>query len=414
MRLSKQMGRIAWLTAASLSLLSGNGAVCQQDSHYYLEHFRSAERPEAFNLEWAECEAKLGNDEGAMSAYERVLMINPDNEQAARALAKLYRKYRMDREAGMLNETLGIRRSMPVKQKTVSMPPQDSRPLVATHFTATLAAGYDDNLNFGIHTVDLGTLTENLRSFFHAFDLSGSYVNELSGEGGFSFRSNFGLYWQDNHSAPTYNMLYGSLDMGLGYETSRFLLYAPLVYRRMGYFNTDLYQQYGIAPRLTLKLRTALLMEIGAEYLKRRYLDNAYTSGDDTLKGVSVGLTRFFGKHSLYLRGAYGRYDADRATPALFTNHQYYQLQLGINYALRRIGTLGLQYRYTHNTYEEGIGTGTRKRKDDLNQVTLSLIRSIAKDLQIVASYTWAHNSSNYPSTSYTKRTATFGLRYVY
>ncbi|MEA3491031.1 MAG: surface lipoprotein assembly modifier [Campylobacterota bacterium] len=410
----KQISKIAPLLLIPFSLLSANETVCRDDASYFQKHFVETKNPESFNLQWAECEEKLGNKEGAMSAYERVLMYNPNNTKATIALAKLYQKNNMEYESKELMHTVDHSRLTPQQRQIVSTLVDKKRSLVSTRFSATLSFGHDDNLNFGIYR-EASTEEGDIGSAFHSFNFSGNYVHELEDTGGYSFQSNLNLYWQDNYSAHYYDTLYGSIDAGLGYSTSNISLYLPIVYRRMNYLDLDLYEQYGIAPSLTSSLGDGLLFNVELKYLERRYIDTLYKNADDTLSSISLGLYKFYGENYIYAQAIYNSFDAKSADPTPFTEYDYLQLFIGASYEIEGLAIAGITYQYGHRTFgSEVILEENIDREDDFNYINLSLQRELTKELKILANYTYAKNESNYESASYNKQTISIGLQYNY
>lgn len=404
----KNISKIAPFFLISLSLSGANEMVCKEDASYFQKHFVEAKDPEQFNLQWAECEEKLGNKEEAMSAYERVLIYNPNNSKAAIALAGIYQKNHMEYESKDLIHTVDNSRLTPQQRQIVSELLYKEKSLVSTRLSAMLNFGYDDNLNFGIYTKNADSTLGDISSAFQSFNFSGNYVHELKEVGGFSFQSNLNVYWQDNYSAHYYDTLYSSIDAGLGYGTSDISFYFPIVYRRMKYLDHDLYEQYGIAPRLTNSLGGGLLLNIELKYLERKYIDMLYKNADDTLSDISIGLYQFYGENYIYALAKYNSFNAKSSTPMPFTDYDYFQLFAGASYAIEGFAIAGINYQYGHGTFDD------LDRKDDFNQINLSLQKELTSQFSLVANYTYTNNNSNYEPASYNKQTATIGLQYNY
>jgi len=403
------------LALLPLNAAQGEETACTKPVSYFQSHFATAKNPERFNLEWAACEKEAGNEEGAMSAYERVLIYNPNNLEAIGALAKYYSTNHMDYASRELQETIDNSRLTPQQRQIVTTLLEGEPSLVTTRVSASLSVGYDSNLNFGIPTPLTNNLSEELDSAFHTFSFQGNYVNELEESGGFSFQSNLNLYWQSNYSAHYYDTLYGEIDAGVGYTASNMLLYLPLVYRRMHYLEKDLYEQFGIAPRLTASFGKGLLLNIDLKYLERHYIEERYRDADDRLTNIAAGLYQFYGENYLYAQLKFNRFDARHATSLPFTEYDYFQLFVGGSYEIEDFAIAGIDYQYGHGSYDDAVSdTDPTLRKDDFSQVHLSLQRDLTENLKVIAHYTYAHNSSNEATSSYDKQTASVGLQYHY
>jgi len=412
MKGKKEIGRIVLLACLSYSLSSAGEIECKENTEYFLAHFATTKNPEKFNLQWAKCEEKLGNEEGAMSAYERVLMANPNNSEALVALAKYYQENHMTYESKELRRTVDNSRLSPKQRQIVASMLKDEKSLVSTRLSLALDFGYDDNLNLGIYPNQNGS--GKIDSAFHALSFSGNYVNELEEVGGFSFQSNANLYWQENYHAHYYDTLYGAVDAGVGYSVSNLQFYLPFVYRRIHYLDMDLYEQYGIAPRLTASMGEGLLLNFELKYLQRNHKASLYKNADDTLTNIAMGAYQFYGDNYIYAQVKYNRFDADNATPALFTEYDYFQFFAGGSYEIADIAIAGINYQYGYGDYSDMVPFMDGKREDELHQITLSLQRGLSENIKVVLNYVYADNESNYDVASYHKQTVTIGLmRYL-
>ena len=399
----------------STQLLHANENSCQNDSGYFQNYFSQANDPEAFNLSWAKCEAKLGNVEMAMSAYERVLIYNSENVEAIVALAKIYQTFNMNQEAQALLRSVENNRLTPQQRQIVSSLLLEEENMISTRLSAALNFGYDSNLNYNIYTDGTYGSVDSESSAFHALDLKANFVHDLDIKGGFSLQSNVQFYWQDNYSAHYYDILYGAVDAGIGYDTSSLFLYIPLVYKRTHYLDRDLYQQYGVAPRLTTALASELLLTFGMKYFMREYLHSADEGMDDTRINASVGFNKFFGNDFIYLQLDYDNYRADSSNVVRFTNRDLVHLFTGASYEIRDYVIIGVDYQYTYGTYNDTIALNENtERQDDFNQFQISLRKELMPQWEILADYTYVHNSSNYDLAAYHKQIMTLGLQFNY
>jgi len=350
-----------------------------------------------------------------ISAYERVLMANPNNIEAVTVLAKYYQKNHMNYDLEDLKHTIENSRLTPEQRQIVSTLLEGEKSLVSTRFSATFNIGYDNNLNFGIDKRGIDTGKNDISSAFNSFGFRGNYVNELEEAGGFSVQSNVDFYWQGNYSAHYYDTIYGSIDAGVGYTTSNMLFYVPFVYRRMNYLDTDLYEQYGIAPRMTISIGNDRLVNIDMKYLRQKYIDRSYRDSDNTLLNGSIGIYQFYGQNYIYVSAKYNRFNAINEIHAPFTEYNYLQLFAGASYEIEDLVIVGIDYQYGYGDYDDLISKiDMKKRKDDFNQIHLSIQKDLTTAWKIVADYIYANNDSNYEAASYNKQTVTIGMQYNY
>ena len=406
---------IAVLLAIISSVVAAeSGESCPKDDAYFVKGYLQADNPEAFNLRWARCAQKRGEEEKAVAAYERVLMINPENLEAAKALAKYYNEKGLSYEVWRLSETLSKSRFTPKQKRIVDTLLFKERELVSTHLSARLDIGYDNNVNFGIPHGPIQTVGKKEGTLFHALSLKGNYMNDMASKGGYFWQANAEVYWQNDYHAHRYDTLLGSFDVGAGYRTQNTFFYFPLLYKRLYYLENDLYEQYGVAPEATLSFSRNWMLHIRGVYLKRNYLDAFYKNADDTMLQIGVGAYRFYGENYLYASLKYSDFNAEKRNSLPFTEYDNAEITIGGSYMVESVGIVDAHYSYAHADYSDEIVGSGQKRNDDSNTVIVSLRRPLSASLNLIVSASYAHNDSNFDAASYEKGIFTVGVEYDY
>jgi len=394
----------------------GWGESCH-DTQYYINNFASAKDPETFNLVWARCEKELGHSEKALSAYERVLLYNPHNTEAITAIVPLYRATGMNEDAKRVLEGIDTASLGEAERKEIEKLRNDSTFEIVSRFDAALEYGYDTNINYNIFAEDT-ILPESKpqASPFYTIDLAGSFSHSFEGNDALSIQSHIGLYYKDNREGDYFDIAHGKFDIGMGYDTSSFSLYLPLVYERMHYLGRDLYGQYGVAPRITMSVGDEMLLNLGLKYLQRDYINGSDQNADDTLTSASVGVYRFFGDDFLYAQFDYGLNEADATVPASFSGYHFINLFAGASHELKGYHiVLAADYLYSKRFYDDPVSAAaTVSREDEYQQLKLSLKRKIDNHWTMKFEYSYLDNSSNYPTIDYDKNIMLFGFQYNY
>ena len=130
------------------------------------------------HLFWAKSAEKLGRDDEAMSAYERVEILDENNIDARVALVKLYKRTGRDALALSASKELQNYQLTPEQRTTL----QNLRG-TSTHSInafATLGIGYDTNIN--IAPDELGSVVgaaDSIVTMFSRLSASLSYINEF-------------------------------------------------------------------------------------------------------------------------------------------------------------------------------------------------------------------------------------------
>ena len=407
------MKYITSLLTLSSILLAGSLPTCTNSSYLDVDT-ASIKNIEAFNLTWAQCEQEKGNDEKAMSAYERVVLINPNNIDATLELLKLYNKLQMEDEAKALRASLENMQLSP-KQRRILATLRESD-MKRLNFRAALGfnMGYDSNVNFLPNSNIIGSQTAKSSVISNSsVDLDLKY--DLFDKGGIGAIASLSILQQSVYMDHQYDLLYSNMDAGFSYDTQNFSITFPLALSNVYYLNRDLLNQYGIEPTLTYALNNSQLITTQIKYLMSRYIEESDANRDVDILGLGAGYYHLIGKDFFYLQGEYENYAAVNANPQRFTARSNYYLKAGLNYTLSNLFITRLDYQYVLATYETPTSpsSGT-KRSDNLHNLSADITVPINANLNVETTLSYYNNGSNYAPAVYEKSAITAGINYNY
>ena len=358
------------------------------------------------HLLWARSAEALGSFNEAMSAYERVLILDENNAEAKTALIRLYKKSGRDELAYEMSNSL-----RPAGKRS------SSDPLKAN---ATAAIGYDSNINVtpgsGVLDNYYGTTNnEDVRStMFSRFTGDFSYVDNFKNSDGGYYKGAARVFYQNNFKESLYNLFSGSLEVGGGYKWNGYNLYIPLIYDDVYYLNKKLFHQYALSPKLTMFLTDELICNLNASYTKRYYSGASNQKIDIDIWGSGVDFYYIFDKNYLFLKTAYESFHTGDAGGTLFINKRIFTASLGANYKVVPWLIARADYRFTHASFDDSVVTiynpDTSKRVDNLHQVELKLSHNLKDNLELYLSDRYAKNTSNYVPAEYSKNIIMLGI----
>jgi len=366
------------------------------------------------HLLWAKSAEALGQDEMAMSAYERVLMLDPDNVDVRVQLASLYAKLERDELASeMIKNTENYQLTPAQRSSLDTLKKVDADEL---KIAASLAIGYDSNINVSPEDLEIPTSDDAISTIFAQFTAHLSYTHLLTDKKDWYFRTDIDIFTQNNFEsdAKYYNIFAVSDKLGLGYRGDNFDIYLPVKYGRMHYLERDFLETLGFEPRVNITLSGSLIGNINARYTKRSYLDNADKNRDDTIAGYGGGLYWLFGKNFTYLTSNYDKYKAQNANSLLFTDKETFNLSAGINYNVNDLFIARLDYRYRYTLYGNFLPDGNKQRSDYYNQAKVKISKMFFDTVEVSLLYRYSTNRSNYDLAKYDKNVVLFGLQYNY
>ncbi|MBU1657809.1 outer membrane beta-barrel protein [bacterium] len=368
---------------------------------------------------WAKSAEALGNSNEAMSAYERVILLDGDNVEAKIALVKIYKDTNRDELALQMNKSLQNYQLTPNQRTSLELL-QDTN-IYSLKASASLSLGYDTNINvnpgsgalddYYITTGSIGELSTALSRFIANI----SYVNELEEKGGWYLRGDLKAYYQNNIDESFYNIFSGTIEAGIGYSQSDYSVYMPLSYDRVHYLEQDLSQQIRFSPRVNISFSNNIILHLNAKYTKRIFFPELFKSRDDTALAGGFGIYYLFDKNFVFFNAGYENFSADKDTPGVkFVNKDFLTASAGVNYNLSAWLIGRADYRLRYGSYEDDISTlfvvNNSKRSDTYHQIELKLSHYFAENFELYISETYAKNNSNYVPAEYDKNVVMLGL----
>jgi hypothetical protein len=351
------------------------------------------------HLLWGHSAKELGNLNEAMSAYERVLLLDASNIQAQNALNAIYKK--TDRD------TL--------------LSPQNKLTTLKTFLS--VAFGYDDNLNA---TPDSDTLLEYVTdvntvnssheksSPFSQLAVSLTYTDELEEKGGWYAKYALKGFLQHHTQSTFYNLKTFSLEAGLGHNTDRYNIYLPLSYHRIHYLGEDLLAQYRFHPSLFVPIGKENIFNLNVIYSENKYNDKKNKIKNDTTIAIEVGNYFLFQKDFVSVHLKYEHHSDIKSISAKYVAAKFWTLKLGSKYSFTPKFTALLNYRFRYGQYKDVVGTTFTKRDDNFHQLDSKLLYEWSKSSSLFLSHTYTNNLSNFPLVEYDKNMMLFGIEFSY
>lgn len=363
------------------------------------------------HLLWAKSAEALGRNEEAISAYERVLMISPDNQVARLALAKLYSNSgRIVLTKQLAEDTEDYQLSVEEKTNITALIVEDDQLL---NVSANIGAGYDSNINVSPGDLDLPSSGEEIGSKFIKLQAAFSRTYQFENIENLYLRGSAALSYQSNEESY-YNLFTAQAIAGVGYMDDAYDLFMPIHYGRLHYLESDLLESVGVKPRVNIALSSSLVGNINVRYEKRNYLQEVDKYRDDSVLGAGLGSYWLLSDSVSYLKVNYNNYSAEYKNMIPFVEKSAIELSTGIDYDINSKYTGGAKLLYRSTSYDDPIAQNEDKRSDDYYKLDLKLSRDILKDFIGSVSYTYAFNDSNYAPSEYRKHIIMCNVNYKY
>ena len=363
------------------------------------------------HLLWAQSAYRLGRLDEAMSAYERVIMLDETNIEAKIELAKIYDKTSRISLAKETSKELANYQLTPEQRTALELiADADIQKIKAK---TSLVFGYDTNINISADEEELDTFYQTTNSegekstVFSRFSGSLSYINDFDNVGGSYIKGDLKLYYQDNFSAHYYDMFIGSVDAGYGYRGGNYNIYIPFGVDKVNYLDTSLMQQYKFEPRVDISFAKSYILNLNAAYKQRVYNDSQYKIMDDSCVSAGFGVYYLMDNNFVYINTKFETFSSDKAIHALYIDKNMLTLSLGVNYNISSWLLGRFDYRYRSASYDDS-------RDDDYHQTELKFSHLFKDRYELFISNRYIENSSDYVPANYTKNIAILGLSMSY
>ena len=362
------------------------------------------------HLLWAKSAEALGEGEMAMSAYERILMIEPDNVEIRVHLAILYHQLGCKELTKKMSKSTQNYQLTPAQRNTLNRLLEND----TKYFTATvgIAGGYDSNINVSSEDITLPQDEGAITTPFVRLNASASYQKRVVENENIYFRSDSYIFHQNNTKAHLYNVTTFGINMGIGYSQKTYDFFLPLEYSSLHYLQKDFMQTFAFAPKINLILNQNYILNFNLAYRQRGYIQREDAKRDDSVGSIGTGLYYLFDNNFAYLSAKYQDFGAKNSDSTLYTNKTTTHLKMGINYHVGELFITRADFRYKKANYDDLVVDEAFKREDSYKEFSLSLSRMVTPLLELGINYTYSTNDSNYALVRFNKENSMLGLKY--
>ncbi len=361
---------------------------------------------------WGQSAQKLGRLNEAMSAYERVLLLDEKNIQAQQALNNIYKQTKRENLIDSNHEKVLYMRG--------GKPSFKERGTSSFLARASLSFGYDSNLDA---TPDSDTLQDYFGNSVNAKKTSSSFFrfttlftlfDDFNTKDGWYAKYILRTYLQDNIDAHFYNLKTASVEYGLGYATQNYNIYMPLSYHRVHYLEKDLLSQYRFNPQIFISIGKNIILDINLLYSENNYFDKEDKIRDDRTYAIESGAYYLFDKNHISGHLKYENRSSNSTFPSKYIGADFWTFKLGSKYYFHPEFLGILHYRFRYGQYDDTVGATVTTRDDNFHQLDTKLLYLWSKQSSVYLSNAYTENRSNYPAAVYRKNTIQFGIDYTY
>jgi len=355
------------------------------------------------HLLWAKSAEKLGQYAVAMSAYERVLILEPDNTEAKTALNHIYSD---SGKKGLSSNSSEEKQSNKLRAK------------------ASLNFGHDNNVNINASGDDLDAYygvslgLKKISSNFARVTANASYLYTFEEYDNWFMQSTLDLYAQNNFSAHLFNLTIPTAEIAIGYKKGNYLLYFPISYNNINYLDQDLLNIFAFTPRVRVSLQKNMLWDTSAIYTKRNYINTVDIGKDATTYGLQTGLYWNTLKTQFHVNAKYENRSADNKNNDRYVDASFFTFDSKATYYFSSSLITETKYLFRYSDYSDNIGTDATpssiSRDDYINEINVKFSYLLNKNTELYIQDTYTQSLSTYIPSEYSKNVFLLGVQVRY
>lgn len=381
----------------------------------YLQVIQKAkENTSAYNdpklhLLWAQSAEALGKTDEAISAYERVIILQPDNVDVHIRLTKLYsdsERKLLSKAETKITQKYDLSQEQHNTLQTFML--TDDKPFKAS---ASLSFGYDSNINVSPGDLEIYEGGGEIGTKFAKLQAYMGYEYKLENLANASLFANTQLSYQSNE-AHYYDLFCGVAEAGFAYKSDSYEVALPVQYGRYYYLEKDLIESIGFVPRINFLLSSEWMLHLNTKFLERYNLQESSENQDDSVLGIGSKLFWLPGDHLVYIGVEYNSYDAKYREASYFIEKESLGLNAGLTYQINNDWALAGNLNYRDTQYDDHVSTSDDKRSDDYYFGEIKLSKELHKDFICSASYSYTENRSNFTPSEYQKNIYMLTINY--
>jgi len=370
-----------------------------KEAKYSLEDYQNPN----LHLLWAKSAEFLGKYTESMSAYERVLILEPNNVEAKTALDRIYKN---SGKKGLSADNSEDKKTNKLRAK------------------ASLNFGHDSNVNVnasgddldGYYGIELGL--KKISSDFARVTANISYLYTFEEHDNWFIQSTLDLYYQNNFSAHLYDLTIPTIEIALGYIKDDYLFYFPVSYNNINYLDQDLLNIFSFTPRVRISLQKNILWDTAAIYTKRSYINAIDLRKDATTYGFQTGLYWNTLSTQFQVNAKYESRSADNISNDRYVDANFFTFKGKAKYYFSSSLIAEANYLFRYSDYSDNIGTeatpSSISRDDYINEINVKFSYLLNKNTELYIQDTYTRSLSTYIPSEYNKNIFLFGAQVRY
>lgn len=363
----------------------------------------------------AQTAAKLHKNQQAITAYERILILQPNHTRAKLELGKLYyeqgdlvlsQHYFNDARNDNIPDT--VRTNIDKYLDQIAKKSSKSKLSGAV----ILGVGHDDNINVSpeasswfvpIFGQEFTNVTDPVESLYtHQVGILNHYYDATSTYG-FGIKNSVMVYNKSIPGESEYNIFYLRYKPSLIFKYDQDTVETALLYDTMQYGGDAYLETFGFEPKISHSIDSTSLISAHLKLMFKNYLRSTDQARDARYNEVGIDYYKKLNAATTWLNSAVLAQERQDKTSSLDVSNDAIYAKTGLSYKYSATLQAGAEIQYNQKNYLDNNLFFLNKRQDSTIRAAINISKNLNKDLAIQLRAEHIDNSSNQKAYSYNK-----------
>ena len=371
-----------------------------------------------FSFYLAQVAAKLNKHKEAITAYERILILQPEHTRSKLELGKLYyqlQEYTLSKSyfSSAQNDRIPETVRLNISRYLTKIEKQSN--LGNLSGALIFGLGYDTNVNSApyasswfvpVFGADFTNTTETVENAYHQEMALLNHYYDSTKQYGFGIKNSLLAYNKSIPGESDYNILYLRYKPSLVFSRNDYKIDAAIQFDTMRYGGEAYLETYGLAPSITHQINPSSQLSAHLKLFKKNYLKSEDQGRDSNYLEAGAAYHKLLNTRTAWHIATnliQERKESSDLREVSDVSNDAFSLKTGINYQYSTDIRIGGEIATLQKNYLNDNLFFLKKRQDNNLIIALDVSKNLDKDLSLQARAERIQNSSNQAAYEYTK-----------
>jgi len=363
----------------------------------------------------AQVAAKLNKHKEAITAYERILILQPEHTRSKLELGKLYyqlQEYALSKSyfSSAQNDRIPETVRLNISRYLTKIEKQSN--LGNLSGALIFGLGYDTNVNSApyasswfvpVFGADFTNTTETVENAYHQEMALLNHYYDSTKKYGFGIKNSLLAYNKSIPGESDYNILYLRYKPSLVFSTQDYKIDAAIQFDTMRYGGEAYLENYGFAPSITHQINPSSQLSAHLKLFKKNYLKSEDQGRDANYIEAGATYHKLLNTRTAWHINANLIQERKESGDLTDVSNDAFALKTGVSYQYSTDLRIGGEIATLQKNYLDDNLFFLKKRQDNNFKIALDISKNLDKDLSLQARAERIQNSSNQAAYEYTK-----------